>query len=67
MVSRARSTASKKAWRSRKAKGECPFCGEPVFVGGVKVGGHWYHRNCAERKGIIAARERYAVRGYYAD
>ena len=66
-----RSEAIKGAWRERKREksyeGICPFCSEPVWVGGVKVGEHIYHRRCAEQKKIIEAREQYAVRGYYAD
>jgi len=66
-----RGTAIEKAWRARKReksyKGICPFCSKPVWVGGVKVGDQIYHRSCAARKKIIAARGQYAVRGYYAD
>jgi hypothetical protein len=66
-----RGAAIEKAWRARKReksyKGICPFCSEPIWVGGVKVGDQLYHRSCAERKKIIETREKYAVRGYYAD
>ena len=32
---------------TRKAKGKCPYCRQPVFARGVKRRGRWYHKSCA--------------------
>ena len=46
MVSKKRSEAIKKAWKKRKPKATCAYCGKKLWVRGIKREGKWYHENC---------------------
>ena len=49
-----RSELSKKIWRTRKrgpGKGTCYFCKQKIFVGGIIMSGHKFHKGCGESWG----------------
>ena len=53
-----RSEISKKAWRERKPKAVCRFCGKPIWARGVIMpSGSKFHKGCAEayHAGLVPA------------